>query len=474
MMTTTTTKSPHSPVRLYPVFTLALVAAAIAVAGAPPASAEAVPSILKAHNIRAVEPSVPAVDFRLPTLDGGEAALSDYEGRWVVLTFFATWCGPCRMEMPTLEKLHRASNDNPAVITISVDDTLDPVEPYVRRGGFTFPVLWDARGEAARAYKATSIPMTVLIDPLGRIAGISRGARDWAALKPMLDQLVATTPRGGDDNGRDAVYVAQSPDAGGEALPSVLHPPTAQVSVSNPTPRPGETFDLRIRMAWAGSFEEYLPHPPELYLPEGIEQGPLTASTNSQDGRNRVTYSVSLTAPKAGRYALDPVELRYTPRYEGEVVASRVEGPTVEVQAPGWSAVTLALGGLGVAAVGLLGLLVWRRREQGETGPSPAQKRHRRLQERYQEARRLRLEGNTAGYFEALVEIHRELFPQTEESRDPTLEAALERARYGGQAPPRAELDGWERRIERALQEARPDPGKARRRSLAFREETGG
>jgi peroxiredoxin len=455
------------------------------------ARAETVPAILQQQGLRAIDPAVPAMDFQLPTLAGGRATLSDFQGRWVVLTFFATWCGPCRMEMPTLEKLHRQYGPEGAVavVTVSVDDSLDPVGPYIQKGGFTFPVLWDARGQAARAYKAQSIPMTVLIDPQGRMNAISRGARDWSALKPMLDRLVAAVP--GDPTAQGTAYAAQPLGEGDSAestLPPVLNPPTAQVSVSNPNPRPGEPFELHIQMQWAGSFEEYLPHPPELFLPEGVEEGFLTASTNSGDGRNQVTYSVSLTIPKAGRYALDPVELRYTPRLEGEMLASRIEGPTVEVLTTGPSTTALALGGgASLAALGLVGFLVWRRRQSAADSAaiSPEAERRQRLQALYQEARRQRLEGDAAGCFERLARIHQELTQEltqqgTPASGEPTLaddpafQAALDRARYGGQAPPRAELDGWERRIERALKDLQPDPLRDRRRTLDLQEKTSG
>ena len=198
---------------------------------------------------------------------GGEADLSANQGDWVVLTFFATWCGPCRSEMPTLEELHRSRGDDGlAVLAVSVDRRRDPVEPFVDEHRLTLPVFWDQRGEVGNAYRATSIPVSYVIDPGGRIVGMARGARDWAATAPLFDALQKTQPATPDASSHYARLDTLE-------LPEILEPPTAEWSLPAEAPRPGRPFTIEVRLSWSGRIEDYLPQPPQIPLPEGISRG---------------------------------------------------------------------------------------------------------------------------------------------------------------------------------------------------------
>jgi len=88
--------------------------------------------ILVAHNGLAVESREPSVDFTLPKLGGGEVSLSNYRGQWVVVNYWATWCAPCRKEMPELSQLHDAL-EQVTVLGLAFEDALDnSFETYVR------------------------------------------------------------------------------------------------------------------------------------------------------------------------------------------------------------------------------------------------------------------------------------------------------------------------------------------------------
>ncbi|MCH9652054.1 MAG: TlpA family protein disulfide reductase [Deltaproteobacteria bacterium] len=426
--------------------------------------------IVSRYGLRPVSPPSPAANFSLPDLSGGQGALSDYQGNWVLLTFWATWCGPCRTEMPSLEEVHRQRADSGlTVLGVSIDSDRAPVAPFVDNMGLTFPMLWDSKGQMASAYRATSIPLSYLIDPQGRIVGVSRGARNWTALLPMIDAMIATQPVDGSTPPPEPVYAQ---DDGPVDLPSVLDPPTAEIVLSEPHPQPGKGFFLEVQLQWAGNFEEYLPHPPEVFLPEGITPGRMTAASSSRDGSNLVTYRLALEASSPGSYALDPVELRYTPRFESVPVASRLTGPTVEVRplrVMGAKALALTLGGGGLGAIALLALLWFRRRRAIPSGSSD-DPHYENLRSRFEQARAHRLKGEGPAYATALGLLELELGPESE-SQGAALQQMVEQARYGGRVPPNEEMTRLERRIERRLAELRPDPRKTERQALRLRDE---
>jgi peroxiredoxin len=133
--------------------------------------------------------------LRLPRLDGGVTALADHQDELVVVNFWATWCQPCTIEMPTLEALWREYRGRGLVVLgVSVDrDAPRPLlDPYVERLGLTFPILLDADLEASRAWRVTGLPATFLVRPGGEAVGIAFGAREWnsAEMRALLETFL--------------------------------------------------------------------------------------------------------------------------------------------------------------------------------------------------------------------------------------------------------------------------------------------
>ena len=133
--------------------------------------------------------------LRLPRLNGGVTSLADHGDKLVVVNFWATWCQPCTVEMPTLEALWREYRDRGLVVlAVSVDrDAPRPVlDPYVERLGLTFPILLDADLAASRAWRVTGLPATFLVRPGGAAAGMAFGAREWnsAEMRVLLETLL--------------------------------------------------------------------------------------------------------------------------------------------------------------------------------------------------------------------------------------------------------------------------------------------
>jgi peroxiredoxin len=120
--------------------------------------------------------------FRLATLDGRTASLADHADKLVVLNFWATWCQPCALEMPTLEALWREYRTRGLVVLgVSVDRGAPRalIEPYVRNATLTFPILLDPALQTSAAWRVTGLPATFLVRPGGEVVGIAIGPREW-------------------------------------------------------------------------------------------------------------------------------------------------------------------------------------------------------------------------------------------------------------------------------------------------------
>ncbi len=122
-----------------------------------------------------------APDFVLTTLDGREIRLSDYRGHVVFLNFWATWCGPCKVEMPAMERLYREyRRQGFAILALSSDPEGAAVtRPFRDSMGLTFTIAHDQDAVVMRMYGVRILPVTFLIDRQGMITHQILGARDW-------------------------------------------------------------------------------------------------------------------------------------------------------------------------------------------------------------------------------------------------------------------------------------------------------
>ncbi|MDR4482112.1 MAG: TlpA disulfide reductase family protein [Nitrospirales bacterium] len=123
----------------------------------------------------------PAPDFRLMDMKGKPVSLSDFKGKVVLLNFWATWCGPCRIEMPAMEALYRSMRSKGLeIVAVSVDQQGTAVtRPFQEAMGLSFPILHDQDYEVGLTYGARTLPMTFAIDRQGIIRQVVFGSRDW-------------------------------------------------------------------------------------------------------------------------------------------------------------------------------------------------------------------------------------------------------------------------------------------------------
>lgn len=126
-----------------------------------------------------------APNFTLLDLDGNWASLSDYQGRVVLLNFWATWCGPCRVEMPGMEVVYQELKSKGfEVLAISSDPQgMVVTRPFIETNGLTFPILHDSDYRVMATYGVRTLPMSFLVDRQGTIRHRVFGARDWNSPK---------------------------------------------------------------------------------------------------------------------------------------------------------------------------------------------------------------------------------------------------------------------------------------------------
>ncbi len=141
-----------------------------------------------------------APDFALPDLQDRTIRLSDFRGKVVFLNFWATWCQPCKEEMPSMEVLYKTfERDGLVVLAVSIDrvTTKQNIPPFVNSMNLTFPVLVDSWGQTDKRYKLMGVPETYIIDQEGVLREKVIGPRDWTRLDNLQEvaRLLKVDPK---------------------------------------------------------------------------------------------------------------------------------------------------------------------------------------------------------------------------------------------------------------------------------------
>ncbi len=135
-----------------------------------------------------------APDFEMVDCDGNRIKLSDMRGKPVVLNFWASWCGPCKSEMPDFEEAYKEYGDDITFMIVNLTDgkneTVDTAQAFIDSQGYTFPVYFDTDSNGAAAYGVSSIPVTYFIDAKGYLVAYGRGALNRETLQSGIDMLI--------------------------------------------------------------------------------------------------------------------------------------------------------------------------------------------------------------------------------------------------------------------------------------------
>jgi len=136
---------------------------------------------------------IPAPDFTVYDADGNEARLSDYIGKPIVLNFWASWCGPCQMEMPDFHEKYLELGEEISFLMVNMTDgsreTVSTASDFIAKNSYTFPVFYDTATDAAMTYGVYSLPTTYFISAEGYAIAQATGAIDAQTLQRGIDMI---------------------------------------------------------------------------------------------------------------------------------------------------------------------------------------------------------------------------------------------------------------------------------------------
>ncbi|MEI6603341.1 MAG: TlpA disulfide reductase family protein [Clostridia bacterium] len=169
------------------VLAIALVIVAIVVTSTQPGNKSSSPTTPGNQQTSQLEK---ATDFTLKDLAGNDVSLHDFIGKPVYVNFFATWCPPCRAEMPDIEKMYQKyKSKGLVVLAVDLKEDNATVQDFVTQNGLTFKVLLDQNDVTKKGYDTTYIPVSVFIDKAGNIVGQRSGGLDAGEMESYLQML---------------------------------------------------------------------------------------------------------------------------------------------------------------------------------------------------------------------------------------------------------------------------------------------
>jgi thiol-disulfide isomerase/thioredoxin len=150
--------------------------------------------LVAAMGMMPFEEKIPSEDFSLDLLSGGETSLSEHTGKVVFLNFWATWCPPCREEMPSMQTLYdELADEGLEILAVNVLEDAETARGFIDEEGFTYPVMLDTNGRVMMRYGVRAYPTTYIIDRDGNVLGVRPGFHDWgtdamlASMRTLLE-----------------------------------------------------------------------------------------------------------------------------------------------------------------------------------------------------------------------------------------------------------------------------------------------
>ncbi|QSX08439.1 redoxin domain-containing protein [Alkalibacter rhizosphaerae] len=141
------------------------------------------------NDVEEPEELIPAPDFTLTDLDGNTVRLSDYNGKYVFLNFWASWCGPCKEEMPDMERIHQKYKDELVILAVNLGDAKNTAQGFAEDYGLTFQILLDEKRDIGSLYRVNGIPTSYFIDQNGNFVSGFMGTLTYDMMEQAISDL---------------------------------------------------------------------------------------------------------------------------------------------------------------------------------------------------------------------------------------------------------------------------------------------
>lgn len=145
------------------------------------------------HDADISDQTASTLDFTVVDRDGNAVKLSDFQGKPVILNFWASWCGPCRAEMPDLDEMYAQYGDDIHFVMVNATDgsreTVDSAKEYIDDAGYSFPIYFDTELEASMTFQAYSLPTTYFIDANGQPIAQATGTMTMDVIQQGIDMI---------------------------------------------------------------------------------------------------------------------------------------------------------------------------------------------------------------------------------------------------------------------------------------------
>ena len=153
----------------------------------------------KSDDASATEPELTlAPDFTVYDLEGNEVHLTDFFGKPIIVNFWASWCGPCKMEMPDFDAAYNTYKDDIVFLMVNMTDgsreTVEVASQFIADSGYTFPVYYDTQYSAAITYSVASLPTSYFLNSQGELVAHAKGAIDAETLQRGIDMIYNSEP----------------------------------------------------------------------------------------------------------------------------------------------------------------------------------------------------------------------------------------------------------------------------------------
>ena len=379
--------------------------------------------------------------FKTTDLDGNSIELETFKGSWVLLNLWATWCGFCKKELPSLESLSlEFKNSKLNILGVSVDQgNSAQVKKFIKQNGITFPIIHDVTGTISKNFDASSVPVHYLLSPQQKIVGILRGAINWEDQK-VLDLLRKVIQL--DKIDLSQISSAQNPSTAGK----ILNPPKIEANIQDK--------QLNIHLIFEENIHEYQIGVPLVTLPKEITFSNISSTSQAQVDKTVLTYIYYLKMKDIGNYSIGPIEVKYRSIFGGEEMSTTHPGfshnfKTTTNYKPMYYLLALCV------LIFFITLYIFKAVVLGTETKNQISNSSLDLKKFMSELtniRTLKISGETQEYQKKLIGLYKQVLTAISQ-KDTQLDQLLEEVSYAGKKLDAAETINLEKKIDKIINE---------------------